>query len=221
MPRSITRVKPIRQILTAADRDVMVQLVRLIILYEDLKLEVAGLHIPPDKEFDEVSKRYRQLYFVRRAFATLDEMHSAFQKLNMLRTFKDRRRNFDRRQLKTWTAAIRFFARAHAFIDSQRNAFGGHVHDDLAHYILDRVEPDDDSPGAFEVKISDDHTQHYVFKFAEDMITMALFVDRGERDRAEFLRESFETLMDAVRHSAHATQMLADSYILPTFGWHR
>jgi hypothetical protein len=91
----------------------------------------------------------------------------------------------------------------------------------LARYILDRVEPDHDSPGAFEVKISDDRTEHYVFEFAEDMISTALFVDRGARDRAEFLHESFETLMDAVKHSTHATQMLADLYILPTFGWHR
>ena len=33
-----------------AEPDVMVQLVRLIVLYEDLKLEVAGLRVPPDKE---------------------------------------------------------------------------------------------------------------------------------------------------------------------------
>jgi hypothetical protein len=44
MPRSITRVAPMRRILTVAEPEVMVQLVRLIVLYEDLKLEVAGLH---------------------------------------------------------------------------------------------------------------------------------------------------------------------------------
>src|SRR5439155_731142 len=73
MPRSITRVAPMRRILTVAEPEVMVQLVRLIVLYEDLKLEVAGLHVPPDKEFDEVSKHYRSMYFIRRAFATLWE----------------------------------------------------------------------------------------------------------------------------------------------------
>ena len=63
-----------RRILTVAEPDVMVQLVRLIVLYEDLKLEVAGFHVPPDKEFDEVSKHYRSMYFIRRAFATLWEI---------------------------------------------------------------------------------------------------------------------------------------------------
>src|SRR3954466_2263101 len=99
MPRSIMRVAPIRRILTAAEPEVMVQLVRLIVLYEDLKLEVAGLHVPTDKEFDEVSQHYREMYFVRRAFATLWEMDSAFHKLNMLREFKARKRSFDRRRL--------------------------------------------------------------------------------------------------------------------------
>jgi hypothetical protein len=79
MPRSITRVAPIRRILTAAEPEVMVQLLRLIVLYEDLKLELAGLHVLRDRNFDEVSLHYRQMYFVRRAFATLWEMDSAFQ----------------------------------------------------------------------------------------------------------------------------------------------
>ena len=90
MPRTVLRVKPMRRILTAAEPNVMVQLVRLFILYEDLKLEIAGLHVPHDKEFDEVSRHYREMYFIRRAFATLWEMDSAFHKLQMLPQFKPR-----------------------------------------------------------------------------------------------------------------------------------
>ena len=156
MPRSRTRVTPIRRILTAAEPEVMVQLVRLIVLYEDLKLEVAGLHVPHDKEFDEVSQHYRKLYFVRRAFATLWEMDSAFHKLNMLKEFKARKRCFDRRRLKVWIAAVMFFSKAKRFITNQRNAYGGHVTDDLARFVLSRVEQTDDTVGALEVKISDD-----------------------------------------------------------------
>lgn len=199
----------------------MVQLLRLIVLYEDLTLEVAGLHIPRDKEFDEVSQHYREMYFVRRAFATLWEMDSAFHKLNMLKEFKARKRGFDRRRLKAWTAAVLFFSKTKKFIDNQRNAYGGHVTDDLARFVLSKVEQTDDTVGALEVKISDDHTNHYVFKFAETIVSNALFVDRGERDPAEFLHQSFQILMDAVKHAAHATQILADAYVLPSFGWGR
>jgi hypothetical protein len=187
MPRSVIRVAPIRRILTAAEPEVMVRLLRLIVLYEDLKLEVAGLHVPRNKEFDEVSLQYRKMYFVRRAFATLWEMDSAFHKLNMLKEFKVRKRGFDRRRLKDWTAAVLFFSKTKNFIDNQRNAYGGHVTDDLARFVLSKVEQTDETVGALEVKISDDHTNHYVFKFAETIVSNALFVDRGERDAATFL----------------------------------
>jgi len=52
-----------------------------------------------------------------------------------------------------------------------------------------------------------------VFKFAETIVSQAMFVDRGERDHAEFLHESWGILLDAVKHAAHATQILADAYI--------
>jgi hypothetical protein len=219
MSRSVTRVAPFRRILTAAEPEVMVQVVRLVVLYEDLKLEVAGLHVPSDKEFDEVSIHYRELYFVRRAFATLWEMDSAIHKLNMLKEFKVRKRSLDRRRLRDWTAAVMFFSKTKKFIDSQRNAYGGHVTDDVARFILSKVDQNDESVGSLEIKIAHDHTHRLVFKFAEQLVSHALFVDRGEREHEEFLNESFETLVKAVRHATYAAQILADVYVLPSFGW--
>ena len=49
MPRSLIRVKPIRKILTATEPDVMVQILRLIVLYEDLKLELNLIRLPQNK----------------------------------------------------------------------------------------------------------------------------------------------------------------------------
>jgi hypothetical protein len=114
-----------------------------------------------------------------------------------------------------------FFSKTKKFIDNQRNAYGGHVTDDLARFVLSKVEQTDNTVGALEVKISDDHTNHFVFKFAETIVCHALFVDRGDRDHTEFLHESFRILTDAVNHAAHAAQILADTYILPSFGWGR
>jgi hypothetical protein len=165
-------------VLRAAEPEVMVQLVRLVILYEDLKLEIAGLHVPKDKEFDELSKHYREMYFIRRAFATLWEMDSAFHKLNMLPAFKERKKCFDKRRLKEWTDAVRFFSRMKKFLGSQRNAYGGHVNDEVAKFILSKIEDHDDSPAAIEVRFSDDHTGHIVFKFAEQLVSRG----RDQRD---------------------------------------
>jgi len=85
-------------------------------------------------------------------------------------------------------------------------------------FVLSKVEQTDDTPGSRDVKISDDRTCRYVFKFAETVVSQALFVDRGERDHAEFLHESFDILINSVTHAAYATQILADIYIMPVFG---
>ncbi len=93
---------------------------------------------------------------------------------------------------------------------SSGRRFYRHLNDEIAHYILGRVEPSDDSVGALEIRFSDDHTAHLVFKFAEQLVSQALFIDRGERDHREYLHESWEILADAMRHGSHAAQILAD-----------
>ena len=133
-------MKPFRRVLRAAEPEVMVQLVRLVILYEDLKLEMAGLHVPKDKDFDEVSRHYREMYFIRRAFATLWEIDNAIRRLEMLPQFKTRKTDFEERRLKDWMAAVKFFSKVKKFIDNQRNAYGGHITDDVAKHILSKVE---------------------------------------------------------------------------------
>ena len=120
------------------------------------------------------------MYFIRRAFATLWEMDSAFHKLNMLKEFKNRKRSLDRKRLKTWGAAVAFFSRTKKFINSQRNTYGGHITDDLARFVLNRSSRPMNRRGPW----------------------------RG-------------MLLDAVQHAAHATQILADAYIMPAFGWGR
>jgi hypothetical protein len=69
---------------------------------------------------------------------------------------------------------------------SSGRRFYRHLNDEIARYILGRVEPSDDSVGALEIRFSDDHTAHLVFKFAEQLVSQALFIDRGERDHCEY-----------------------------------
>lgn len=197
----------------------MVQLIRMFILYEDLKLEVSALHVPGTTALDEVSRHYREMYFVRRAFATLWEMDNAIEALQRTRPFKKKMGTLDKRRLQDWKAAVRFFGKAKKFIDRQRNAYGGHVNDELARFILDRVDPKDDSVGALAIRVSDDHTAHHVFKFAESLVSQAFFIDRGDRDHHEYLEESWQVLAEAMRHGAHASQIIADLYLMPVFGW--
>ena len=219
MLRSLIRVKPIRKILTATEPDVMVQIVRLIVLYEDLKLEGGLMQLPENKVLDEVSKHYRSAYLLRRFFATLLEVDSALIQLNAHATFKRELPKFPANQLRDWKAAINFFTEKKDVIKGRRNAYGGHLQANVAKYILGLLDDSEESVGVLEVRLSDDHSHHYVFKFAETLVNVGLFYDRGEQERREFMAESMTLVSDAIRHAALAIGALADHYILPTFGW--
>ena len=221
MPSSQIRVKPIRKILTATEPDVMVQIVRLIVLYEDLKLERGLMQLPENKVLDEVSEHYRRTYALRRFFATLLEVDSALIQLNAHATSKLELPKFQANQRRDWKAAIDFFAEKKAVIKARRNAYGGHFQANVPKYILGLLDDSEESVGVLEVRLSDDHSHHYVFKFAETLVDAGLFYDRGEQERREFMAENMTLVLDAIRHAALAIGALADRYILPTFGWER
>ena len=197
----------------------MVQIVRLIVLYEDLKLEGGLMQLPENKVLDEVSKHYRRAYLLRRFFATFLEADSALIQLNAHATFKRELQKFPTNQLRDWKAAINFFAEKKAVIKARRNSYGAHLHANFAKYILSLLDDSEESVGVLEVKFSDDHSYHYVFKFAETLVNAGLFYDRGEQERREFMAESMTLVSNAIRHTALAIGSLADHYILPTFGW--
>ena len=215
----MSRVKPIRKILTATEPDVMKQLVRLIIFYEDLKLERGLMRLPKNKVLDEVSEHYRHAYLLRRFFATLLEVDSALIQLNTHATFKLELRKFSTNQLRNWQEAIDFFAKNKAVIKDRRNVYGAHIHADFAKYILSLRDDSEESVGVFEVRLNDDRSEHYVFKFAETLVDVGLFYDRGEQEQREFMAESMALVSAAFQHAALAITTLADHYILPTFGW--
>ena len=218
MPRSLIRVTPIRKILTATERDVMVQIVRLIVLYEDLKLEIKLMNLPQNKVLDEVSEHYRAAYILRRSFATLFEVDSALFQLNKHATFKRDLPKFQTDRFREWNTAIAFFAEKKAVLKKRRNAYGGHFQANVSKYILGLLDDSEESVGTLEIRLGDDGSGHYVFKFAETLVNVGLFYGSGEYDRREFMKENVDLVTDASRHASLAMGALADHYIMPTFG---
>jgi hypothetical protein len=218
MPRSLTRSASMTIVLNSADPEVMRQIVRLIVLFEDLKVEMFSLSADQAGQADECSTQYRMMYFLRRAWATLDEMQSAFHKLNMLKEFKRVKRKFHPAQIARWEAVIKFFADGQKFLHGQRNVYGGHFHDDAAKYVIERAVGDF-SPALLEIKISDDGSYHLTFKYAQPMVSMALHIDRGEAELDGYLRKNIDFFIEAMKHATQGTQLLADFYVLPYYGW--
>lgn len=218
MPRSLTRSSSVTAVLNTANPEVMTQIVRLIVLFEDLKVEMFSLSQEKAGKADECSRQYRMMYFLRRAWATLDEMQSAFHKLNMLKPFKEMKRKFHPEQNAKWDSVIQFFSDGQKFLHGQRNVYGGHFHDDAAKYVIERAVGDS-SPALMEVNFSDEGSYHLTFKFAQQMVSMALHVSRGDANLESYLGKNIDFLIDAMKHASQATQLLADFYVLPHYGW--
>ena len=120
----------------------MVQVARLCVLYEDLRLEFRGSELDDIKELDRIGRDPRRFYFVRRTLATLVEIDGAMHKLNMNAEFKRIKKAMKADRRKLWDDAVKAFARHHDFLNEWRNDVGGHFHDGAASYAVDEIHQD-------------------------------------------------------------------------------
>ena len=196
------------------------QIVRLIVLYEDLKLELRLMWLPENKTLDEVSEHYRHTYILHRLFATLLEVDSALIQLNAHATFKRELPKFPANQLRDWKAAINFFT-ANKKLSSRTGATftTGTSRRTFRNTSLAYWTTPKNRSVCSRSKFSDDHSTNYVFKVTETLVNAGLFYDSAEQDQRELMEESTTLVLDAIRHANLAIGALADHYILLTFGW--
>jgi hypothetical protein len=219
--RSHARPRRIHPIFCVGDEVMLTQFIRLIVLYEDLRIEVCAAS--SDKRFTElevISKTYRELYFARRALATLIEVERAIHLLNQSKAFKELKKSLSPRYAKMWESAVRFFAAHHDVLNTRRNAYGGHYGDAAAKYVFKNLHQD--HVGLVEESYEPGKKgSRHVFKFAEEFVALAMTADRGETEVQDFAREIFALMMSAMSHSTHAVQVIAAGYIHPRFGGRR
>src|SRR5438477_9616412 len=69
-------------VIPRSTRRMSTHIARLLVLYEDLRIELNAVEQEKITPLDETGAEYRRLYFLRRTLATFREVHSAFQQLN-------------------------------------------------------------------------------------------------------------------------------------------
>ena len=210
-------VARLAKVFPKSDLDFSAQLVRLSVLYEDLKIEFEGASAELLDRLDGSGREYRRFYFLRRTTATLLEISGAFTKLGMNPAFKVLKCGFPSDRQKAWDGAVSFLQQNHATLNKLRNAVGGHFHDDAAKYGVENIHQD--SVGTIEVHLTETKTGAGVrFKFALEFVALALMNDKpqGDDDLA-YIETLFTMLKDAVVHCSHAVQVLADEILLDRF----
>jgi hypothetical protein len=93
--------------------EVAASIARLYVLIEDLRIEITGFKEKKLRPLDATSVTLRQIYFLRRSIATLEEFSDCLVYLDENRKFGRVKLTF-REGVKEWQEAISFFrARKH------------------------------------------------------------------------------------------------------------
>lgn len=192
-----------------------IQLARICVLYEDLQIEFAGAIADQIEQLDQTDATTRRFYFVRRTLATLTEIESAINQLQMNACFRAAKAWWSVESLKTWDEAVAFFSGGHAFLRQWRNDLGGHFHDSAAEFAIDNI--DDRTIGMMEVYLRG-RGADVKMPFAYELVAVAMTKNNAAlQNESDFLHESFSFLLQAGKMATYASQVLVKEMIVPRF----
>jgi hypothetical protein len=217
MIKSRTWVKSIASVFRSTSEDeraMNIQLARLCVLYEDMRLEYDGAEAETIPALDRIGRDPRRFYFVRRTLATFTEIAGAVNKLNSNPEFKRLKRGFDKETVRMWDKAAKWFEANRDFLKDWRNDVGGHLLDKAAGYAVDSIH--ETTVGAIEL-MRVGNSAEAKLPFAYELVAVAMTRHKAQQTEQQFLEDSFTTLVqgfDAVRDAVHAVIL---ERVLPRF----
>jgi len=201
-----------------SDEEMKAQLVRLIVLFEDMRIETHGSGEKEVAKLDENGCGYRQIYFLRRGFATIQEIAGAIRVLQVNAAFKNEiARHFTPEDREKWHTAVQFFRAEAKFIKRQRNLYGGHFHDEAALFVVRNLSVE--HVDKLEVYFLSSGKIKVVFRFALEFVGVGITAGKGAQNYQEFIPESLEKLTKAHGHAAEVVLIISKHYIMPWFGF--
>ena len=131
------------------DKELHTLIACLCVLFEDLRIELAGMSEDHLGKLDECGESGRRLYFLRRSIATLYEFATVLQELDQLPSFQRVKKQFNATADSHWTKAIRYFQKHTRYIARMRHHVGGHFGKQAAELAIVNLELD--TTGALEI----------------------------------------------------------------------
>lgn len=138
---------------THSDKDFHARVACLCVLFEDLRIELAGQAAQKLDRLDEGGKTGRQLYFIRRSIATLFEFGALILELDQMPAFQDVRKKFDAVAEGQWERAASYFQKYDRYVKRLRNNVGGHFGSQAGELAIKNLLPD--AVGSLEVRFTD------------------------------------------------------------------
>jgi len=132
-----------------ADKDLNALVASLCVLFEDLRIELAGQVEKNLGGLDECGEEARRFYFLRRSIATLHEFAATLYEIDALPSFQPIKKAFDTTALRHWTRSVAYFTKHSGYIARVRNNVGAHFGRKAATIAISNLLPD--SVGSLEV----------------------------------------------------------------------
>jgi hypothetical protein len=205
--RELTRVFPCRH-----DEMLHAQIVRLAVLYEDLRIELYAIAEPSMPILDGTDARYRTNYFLRRSIATLVEFAETVRLLNECDEFQPIKERFDKNISPYWDKAVRFFQRHEQFFKKVRNDIGGHFGLMAATFAVRNLSPE--AVGKLEVRKDRTVRLHFVGELVATATLRNLF---GLSNEHKFQRLIRRALL-GFRHATRCSHCITNGYLWERFG---
>jgi len=216
MARTVTRWGTLSTIFAVAyDKEMHALMAALCVLFEDLRIELAGQVEKDLLHLDDCSAEGRKFYFLRRSIATLHEFAQVIQALDGLPSFQRVKAGFDSEVLKYWKNAVSYFMKHDSYIARLRNNVGGHFGKDAAKVAIKNLLPD--ATGGLEVLFTDKGGGAKLLFAHEIVATGALGHVPGTTIQAKSRRLVLRALV-AYRKATRAVDCIAVSYLWDRFG---
>jgi len=196
-------------------RLVQIQIARLCVLYEDLRIEFYALREDSLPNLDVTDPRFRVNYFLRRAIATLVEFAEAVRLLSELDDFQQFVQSVDEPLRSYWSNGSSHFKSNERLLESIRNDIGGHFGSKAATYALENLSAD--AVGRMEFRgTGKEQTMH--LHFAGELVATAMLrhlEGDGVEDR---FHQITQVSLEGFRQATLCVQFVAIGYLWDRFG---
>lgn len=188
---------------------------RLIVLYEDLRIELYGVSRKSIKALDHIDK-YRPIYFLRRSIATLYEFAEECRLLDNCSDSQHLKERFDDQSKKQWEDAIKFFKEKDKLIKLVRHDMGGHFGLCAAKYAVENIRPN--VVGKVELEFRHPHKANLKLHFAGEIAATVLGKHlSGSSSKEKFGNFFKEILNPGYKHATSFMIAIGHSFLLPRF----
>lgn len=125
---STTRIGNLGSVFAEGRSELLREIARICILYEDLRLEIEEIRLIWDrKNKPEEGDDFRFTYFIRRALVTLMEFQSVVTAIRLTKEFKRAEPSIARSEADDILHVTQYFQRNGKRLNELRNEFGGHI----------------------------------------------------------------------------------------------